>query len=162
MKNESENNGIKFKPFRPLDIVVYSVVLLLVFLLFLFFIILPKTDATKGFTISLDGQKILEFEFDKGITKTHEFIGKIETIEKDNETIIKVFVNSDYTEFNEIKVSLLDKTVDVIESNCSSRKDCVHSPKIDENGGIIACMPHGLKIVSFGSEYIPLSTGGAL
>ena len=162
MKKTRERNGIKIKPFRPMDLIVYAVVLVLVLFLFFYFVIIPKTDNIKGFMVKLDGQKILTFEFDKGITETQDFSGKLEIVNTKDQTLITIYTNLELTEFNVIAVSLIDKTVEVLESNCSVRKDCVHSPKINQNGGMIACMPHGLKILSLGSDYIPLSTGGVV
>lgn len=162
MKNREMIKCDKIRAFRIADVLVYSAVALLVFLLFLSFVILPNTSDYNGFKIIADGKEIFTLKFKDGTYEQKDFSGQIEVLPQENgELIITVFTNAEKSEYNVLLVSLTEKTVKVTESNCSIKKDCVHSPKIDGAGKMIACMPHGLKIVALGGDYLPVTTGSA-
>ena len=52
--------------------------------------------------------------------------------------------------YNVIEIDIKERTVCVTDANCSSRKDCVHSPAITAAGGTIVCAPHRLVISAAG------------
>lgn len=162
MKNREMIKRDKICAFRIADVLVYSAVALLVFLLFLCFVILPNESSYDGFKITLNGEEIFLLKYKDGSYKQRDFDGEIDISESENEELtITVFCDAEKTEYNVLLVSLKDKTVKVTESNCSIKKDCVHSPSVNGTNTVIACMPHGLKIVALGGDYIPITTGSA-
>lgn len=154
--NKIKNN----KLFKKTDILVYAVLFLLVAVLFTVFVIFPKTAKSNLITASLNNKEIFRYNFADNTYTEYEFDGKIEITESENARFLKIFFGKDCKDFNTVCIDLKNKTVSVTESNCSIRKDCVHSTPITTNGGIIICMPHALKITCNG--YRPVSTGGVL
>ena len=59
---------------------------------------------------------------------------------------VVIYTSSEKKGFNEIVFDCVNLTAKVIESTCSSSKDCVHTPALTTNGSIY-CAPHNLKIV---------------
>lgn len=48
--------------------------------------------------------------------------------------------------YNIIYIDRSARSVTVTESDCSSRRDCVYTPAITDNSGVIVCTPHALTI----------------
>ena len=147
-------NSIKVrKPFEVLDIFVYSFLLLIVFVLFLCFIILPQAKNAEGFFICLEEKQVCSFNYSTNeFMVFEEFSGKVD-FDKENSTIT-IFLNNDKTKFNKVAFNKDKKVVKMIESTCSISKDCVFEPEISKTG-IIFCAPHNLKILPINGDFSP-------
>lgn len=146
MVKKSEYTCVKnLKSFCFYDIIVYAITLLSIFFLFLFFVILPKENSVEGFLVTVDGQRVVHYDLNTKIITTDVVDGvlvDIDTVE--NGYIITVSFESEH--YNKIFFNISDNSAKVIESNCSSSKDCTFSPAITSNGTIY-CAPHRLKVL---------------
>ncbi len=134
------------KPFMKVDIIIYFLSLVLVVMLFLIFVIFPQKTTATGFSVSLDGNHLLTYN---SITKTYDLDDKfshlVEVIEDDNKVNFKIYSSDEKTGFNLLVIDKISHTAYITESNCSNRKDCVHTSPIKDSG-VIVCAPHKLKI----------------
>ena len=134
------------RPFEKHDLVVYAVLILFVAVLFLSFVILPKKQNYGSFSVSKNGTNILTYSFDlDSLYIQSQFEHLIEKSEQNGQIYIKIFNDQNKTKFNTLLIDKNNKTVDVVEANCSSSKECVHMPKIAGSGAIY-CAPHALSI----------------
>ena len=149
------------KLFCLADIFVYSAAALLLAALFLTFVIFPAHAENVGFKVVVEEKTALTYYFSNGDYQIYDFNGSIET-ESDNSDGLFTFTvfiggNEDY---NVIEVDTENKSVKVVKSNCSIKKDCVFSPPLLDGTGAIFCMPHGLKILPLNENYRGVTTGG--
>ena len=88
-----------------------------------------------------------------------EFLTIVEYKTVENGMEITVYTDKNKTGYNVILIDTNKLSASVIESTCSSSKDCVFSPEITKNGAIY-CLPHGLKVVPLKSSgFIPPVSG---
>lgn len=138
--------------FLKSDLIVYTLLLVVLVCLFLFFVIIPQSASQKGFNVTLKGKSIVTVEFSSSTPKiSDDAIDFVTTENYENGFLITVYFNEEKTDFNKIYIDLSEKSADVIESTCSVSKDCVYSPKIKINGAIV-CAPHSLKISPIGKD----------
>lgn len=128
---------------EPHDIFMYICVVIILISFFLG-IFLNKSQRLEGFKIETNNQVVFEFDFDKN---TYNITNGYESFIIVNENSITVFVDQEKTEFNIVSFDVENKTVCVLDSTCSSTKDCVKSPKITNDKGVIICSPHKLKVL---------------
>ena len=144
-------NGIKNeKPFKTLDLVIYALVIILTLSLFLIF--LPKNGALTKIYCEYNKTLVFDYDFTTNeltVVSNDDII--IEKQESDGVITIKVSFNNG--SFNTVKIT--NNSVSVIDSNCSTKKDCVHTKSITKNGQSIICLPHGLTIKSLGDGGTP-------
>ena len=146
------------KPFAVSDIIVYTVLALFVLSLFLAFVIIPSNQPSTGFKVTKGEQEVLTFNYQtKNITINNTFANLVE-FDNVNSTII-VYNNTEKTDFNVIHFDAVKGVVEMVESTCSTTKDCVYSPPIKKDTGMIYCAPHHLKIVPLGNSYVPPVVG---
>ena len=148
------------KPFSVFDILVYAAIVFIIVGFFLIFIVFRSNDSSDGFKIYVNEKEIFVFYYDTCEYEIKEFDGKIEINvfeEKTFSVLLYPFGNKD---FNLISVDAKEKTVKVVDANCSNRKDCDFTPEIKDGAGAIYCVPHALKILPIKSEYKPIRTGG--
>ena len=143
------------KPFRIYDIIVYAGVLIVLLALFLAFL-LPSGASSNGFEVLLGGERVLSYEYSSDNLTVLEKFNNSVTINDDGS--ITIYTSTDKSAFNTISINKEEKTVKVIDANCSIKKDCVHTPELKGESGAIICLPHGLKIISL-SGYVPPSVG---
>lgn len=150
------------KLFKPIDILIYALLIIGVFSLFLFFVILPTSSSNNGFTVTINGKTIFNYHYGSHTIDLVETSMTDNVIYNKQDSVITVYVDDDKQSFNVIKIDEANKTAKVIEANCSHSKDCVYTPSI-KNGSAIVCAPHKLKIVSLGERVnTPPTTGGVL
>lgn len=145
------------KPFTAWDIPVYAFTLVTVFLLLLFFVILPPTTDNEGFSVFVNGEKIIDFDYSKSqiVYQNTGFDGTIEF----DQTSCTITVSQGES-FNVIQFDSQNKTAKVKDANCSVGKDCVYTPAL-KNDSAIVCAPHKLKITALGESLsYPPVTGG--
>ena len=155
-KKAVSNNAVFKKP----DLILYLLVVIIVAVCFLI-PIFTHGQNKNSFSVYKGEELVLTFDFESGDCKIEnqftELVIKSPTV--DNSVSITIFTNLEKTEYNELLVDLENYSVKVVKSNCSLRKDCVHTPALEKGEGVIICLPHDLKIVPTGSNYIPVVSG---
>ena len=142
------------KPFSVSDIIVYAVLTLFIFSLFLAFVILPNKTKSGGFQVTINDNQAFVFEYETGkLTVDGNFHDRV--FYNETTSTITVYHTADKSSFNIIAFDRQNKKVWMKESTCSHTKDCVYSPAIESDAGMIYCAPHQLKIS-------PISPSGAL
>ncbi len=129
------------KGFRIYDLIIYGVILLAVAVAFAAVFLSRDKGGIKGFSVYSGGDLIYSYSFSDGETVCGE--GVESSTDGD---ILKLEISTAGGGVNTVEADLKNKTVRVTEANCSNRKDCVHTPAIRDNSGVIYCMPHSLKI----------------
>lgn len=155
------DNVKKRKPFVIYDIVVYAAIVIVSVAFFLGIIVFPANDIAGGFKIVVDEKEIFVFYYADCRYEIKDFDGQITVNLTDGEkkfTVNVLFFESG--EHNTLSVNAEEKTVEVVDADCSARKDCVYTPAIKNGSGAIYCMPHKLKILPLRTDYRPIQTGG--
>lgn len=149
------------KPFCFWDTAVYISIGLLVFVLFLAFVILPRTNKTVniGFMIEIGGKTAVTYEYGSDTFNVEQdYLSIIETAKSDNGYTLTVYTSSNKLGFNKIFIDETNKTVKMVESDCKS-KQCTYLHEIN-GSGIIYCAPRQLKITPLGgSGFLPPIAG---
>ena len=153
-ENEKPINTISLKPFYMRDLVVYFATLLIILLLFVFFVFPSfSKNAKEGFVVSVGDKTAVTINFNLGnpVCVYPNFTQLVKVQLESEGFIITIYTSTDKEGFNKIFFNSNSKTAKVTESNCSHRKDCVHTPHITTSNGTIICAPHALKVapVSF-------------
>ncbi len=147
------DNTVKNKLFKSGDILVYSFILLLLiglFFIFIFPTLLTDNNHT-GFKVYKNDQLVLEFSTSNDnlfiVSDSFNNLVEINGSEKNKHCFnITIYTSSKKTGYNTIEIDTVSLTAKVINSTCSTSKDCVYSPAISSSGSIY-CAPHGLKII---------------
>lgn len=165
MKNGKRNTARieKIKnsaPFKKFDIFLYSIIAVIVLCLFLFLVIIPKTEATQGFCVAQGETEILNFNFQNSHLNVNDGY-KGQVLHDSKNQTVTIYTSTDKSEYNVIQYDVENKTVKVIESNCQG-KDCINFPEVSSDGGVIYCLPHNLKITPLVVTASEPSTGGRL
>ncbi len=142
------------KAFCKLDIVLYLILLVSIFLLFLFFVILPKSVKANGFEITFYDEVVFTFDFNE---RSYVITDGYDVLVAENDGVYTITVTTDEG-FNVIKADAVNMTVNVVDADCSIGKDCVYSPKIAGKGAIV-CVPHHLTILSINGDITPPVAG---
>lgn len=142
--------------FAARDTFIYAFVIVLVFVLFLCFVILPKKSEAKGFLITIDGKEAFSLEYSRpeSYSLSPEFSEFIEVSLSENTVTIKGF-----SEENAVNVLTFDRekrTVKMTYSNCSHSSPCVSFPAISGSGSII-CAPRKIVVKPTGGKFSPSS-----
>ncbi|MDY4655592.1 MAG: NusG domain II-containing protein [Eubacteriales bacterium] len=135
------------KPFKKGDIIVYAVVAIVIVAVSLA-VYLPNknTEEITRFDVFFGEEKLFSYDFStKRITIT-EF-GKDKINVTDGE---KIRVNI-ATEKGSNELEIGERYVKMVVADCSSHPDCVEkfSP-LTTGGKAIVCLPHAIKVVSYG------------
>ena len=145
MKNIILDKIKKRKAFELNDIFIYLFLLLTIFLLFLFFVIIPQRSQSKGFKVLIDNEEVLSLYYEnQEFTYSEDLVDFIE-IDKDK-CQITIFYNLEKSDYNTIKYNTLNNSVVMVDSTCSSSKDCIYEPAISKQG-VIYCAPHNLIVI---------------
>lgn len=156
VKSDKNNVNSCLKLFRFRDLFVYIALIVIISALFLFGS--SKNNDSIGFTVSYADKVILTYRYGDSspviLSEYEDFI----VFDKENNTIT-VFNINDKSHYNVISFNDKDFSVKISESNCSSTKECVNSPKI-HNSGMIFCAPHDLRITPLSSAPTPPTVGG--
>lgn len=159
MGEQLKNN--KTGIFKLPDLIIYGIVVLLVASLFLIPLLSKNDGDFNGFDVYKNGNLIFSLSFDDKYDYSIDENSKdlVEVSYADDKVIVKIFTDNDKTDYNLISCDLQEKSVCVVDSTCSVRKDCVSFKPITGNSGVIVCQPHGLKILPKGKRYVPVVTG---
>ena len=135
------------KGFKIWDLIVYGAVVLIIAVIFLAVFLTKDTSPLKGVKIYSDEALVFEYNFTSGEYKNSS--PESVTVESgENLLKIKVTANGGY---NLIEIDTNERAVKVTEADCGKR-DCVYTSAIVDNGGMIYCSPHKLRILPFDFE----------
>lgn len=132
------------KWFSIWDFVVFGVIIVVAVALILVFTLGRDKSALSGFEMSYRGEQVFTYEF--GGEKRVLDSERVKVVDGDGGFTVH-FTTGDGKGYNTIWVNTKNKTVDVTDSNCSMRKDCVYTAKMTNNSSQIYCLPHGLIIL---------------
>ncbi len=111
--------------------------------LFCLFVFFSPSRQVSGFEVLVDDKLVLSYYY-----SGEEVI--IEESWKDsvivNENLIKIYFNSEKTEYNVIKIDN-NSQASVVETSCK-KQECLHFPPLKNNDGIIICLPHSFVLQS--------------
>ena len=142
------------KPFRPADLAVYGVIAVVIAALFLAFAVFKREGDATEIIAESNGERVFVYSFaDGSLILNENFSGLVAKDVKDGVYTVVIYTDKEKTAFNTVIIER-DGTTYVSDADCSRRKDCTHMKAIDESGGTIVCVPHGLKIYATG-DYSP-------
>ena len=127
------------------DLIAFGAIVVIAVVLILVFTLGKDKSEMEGFYAAYGGERVFVYDFDRGEAAliNEENI----TIEEGEGGFTVRFTTDGGKGFNVIFVDTKNRTVNVVDSNCSSHKDCVHTPKLKNNSSSpIICTPHSLTI----------------
>ncbi len=149
------------KPFSRWDTAVYLVVAFLIFLLFLFFVIIPKTSDSEslGFTVTSNEKTVVSYSYgSKNFKIDSDFTDLVVINEVESGYNLTIYTDVDKVHFNTLFINEENKTVKMASTDCRS-KQCTYLHEVGSKG-IIYCAPRSLKISPLsGSGFIPPVVG---
>lgn len=132
----------KDRGFKPADLIVYGLIAALVAALFIAVFATRDTSPLSGVRVYVGAEVVFEYNFSSG-----EY-SAAEGVEVTHGDVIGVRIEVDGG-YNVLEINPSARTAKVTQADCRGQ-DCVHTPAITDNSGIIYCSPHGVKIVPFG------------
>ena len=132
--------------FKPLDLIIYGIIIALVVAVFLAVFMTKKDGGFTGVQVFVRDECVYEYVFGEG--------GKVlkdSAVEETGEDGLKKITVTGEDGYNVILIDDSARTVRVSEADCKGR-DCVYSPEIKDADGVIYCSPHGLKITPTGRD----------
>jgi hypothetical protein len=159
-KNSIYNDVKNGKPYKRWDILIYLLLAVIIAVVFLsVYLFKNQKPGCTGVEFLYKDQVILVFNFDGSYEEKDGYTGTLE-VEKRTDDIYHVtfYFEGNFDKFAKVKISLEEKSCDVLFSNCSNTKDCVYTPEIKDGVGAIVCVPFDFKILPINGE-VPLVTG---
>ena len=139
--------GGKF--FRLADLLVYGAAVLLIGALFLAAALIGGGQV-EGFRVEVNGETVYTYRFGAGGEVSSEWAERV--TEREEEGLLLVTVQVSEGEWNGIVIDDGAKSAAMRDANCSRRKDCCAMQPVGEGGGVIVCIPHGLRILPLSEE----------
>ncbi|MCD8201841.1 MAG: hypothetical protein LUD47_07245 [Clostridia bacterium] len=142
----------KDKGFKIWDIVIYVLIVLAVVALFLAVFLTRSKDALAGFYVYYKSDIVFDYDFSDFEILECDPAHVIVEEETNTSLTIRFFVDeeSPYEDCNVIFVDKEELSVDVIEADCSSHKECYYMDPITDTGSAIICSPHRMNIIPYG------------
>lgn len=135
--------------FRPADLFVYGALLIIILALFAAFVFSRSTAPLSTLYVDVGGERVLAWTA-TGTDVAEAWRGRVDEESADGVTRVTVYIDEARTRFNVIEFA--ESRAEITNANCSARKDCAHTAAIVDNGGVIICVPHQLKIYSPGDR----------
>lgn len=130
------------KLFRPADLIIYGLVVAVSAILFAVVFAVRDGKSLNGIRIYVRYEIVFEYDFEED--RYEIFGGGVEVLEGED-----FFVKITTPEgFNTVRIDRSARIVTVVDADCRSR-DCVHTPEISDNDGLIFCSPHRVLIEPF-------------
>lgn len=131
--------------FKIWDLAVYGGLVLLIAALFIAVFVTRDTRPLKGIKIYAVNEVVYEYDFQSGEISRKDCV---EILTDGGEALtVKITTKHGY---NVVEIDKSGK-VRVTQADCP-KKDCIFSPEIKDNGGVIHCLAHGLKIIPYGYD----------
>ncbi len=140
---EQVKNG---KPFRPADLIIYAAIAAVTIAFFIAFVFTRVSPPLEKLYADIGGIRVFSYDFIADVlTVAGGFEDRVASEETDGK--LTVTVKTKKGGYNTV---LIEKSgrASVSDSDCSFRRDCVHTAAITDAGGMIVCVPHELKIYS--------------
>lgn len=154
MKKNGIDDVKKSKYFTLWDIVPYLCVLAVAVALLLVFLLPEKSEMT-GFYVMHDDRTVMDFSFDSdSFNISEEYKDGVKIEEKNGGYSVSVVTADGYNVFF---VDKKERTVKMVDADCSYTQDCTYMPEIKSTGDSIICVPHKLKIVASGGIDSPVT-----
>ena len=142
MSQKTLENVKKDKGFRIFDLILYGVVILIVAVSFIAVFATKDRRPLTGVKVYLEEIAVFEYDFENDKYEITEGYEEIVVVTPKGESLqVKISTEAGYN------LIIIEKKgrVRIKEADCHGR-DCVYSPAITDNNGIIFCSPHRLKI----------------
>ena len=133
------------KGFKIWDLIIYGAIIVIVVVLFITIFAVRDTSPFKGIRVVLYSDVIYEYDFENG--KEISCNAKYVEITENSDDKIVLRVNIGDGDYNCIQINK-SGSVKMIEANCG-KQDCVYTPELKDNNGVIYCSPHRLKIIPY-------------
>lgn len=134
------------KWFKIWDLLVYGLLAGVIVALFITFALVGKGSKPNGITVSYKGERVFVYNFDKGEYDVLK-ADYIDVKEDGEDKLLLTFYTQGKSGYNDVEINKKDKSVKVTASNCSTHKDCVHTPALSGTRSVpILCTPHALSI----------------
>lgn len=134
----------KGKWFRIWDLVAYGVIVAVTVALFLGIFLSRDKSPASGIKISYNGVPV--FTYDYSSDKYEISAENVEIVSDDSQKLTFVFYTQGKRGYNRIVIDKEEKSVKVVDADCSTHKDCVYTPALKDNSSIISCPPHSMLI----------------
>lgn len=128
--------------FKKADLIIYGIILLLVAVMFIAVFIPRDKSAMSGVRVYAGGEVVFEYDF---TSKEYKAYGDNVTVTDGEVLTVRIDIKGGY---NVLEINASGRTARMAEADCRGQ-DCVHTPAIRDNSGIIYCSPHGIKVVPF-------------
>lgn len=137
--------------FRIWDILIYVIVVAVVVVLFITTAVTTDRSTLSAVSAYYNNDLVFAYDFEKDELEI-KLAENAKIRHEDGASLTIVFCEDggnleDPKDYNLILINKSERSVSVTESDCSYRKDCVHTPALTSNAAIIVCSPHMLKIV---------------
>ena len=134
------------KAFKIGDILIYAVLLTAVIAVFLAVYFTRGASPLSGIRISFGGETVYEYDFGSGEERLDaRYVAKLDG---DTDTI-NVKITTDYG-YNTVRINNGGRVK--VTSADGGKLDWVYSGELKDNGGVIYCSPHRLKIEPYGYD----------
>lgn len=132
--------------FKIFDLIIYGAVLAVAAALFLAVFLTRDNSPLAGIRITVAEQTVYEYDFKEG-----EISCDASRVEKEDKGEIIVLTVRAGNGYNTVEINK-SGSVKVTSADCGKR-DCVYTPELKDNNGLIYCSPHKLKIMPY--DYDP-------
>lgn len=138
----------KDKGFRFFDLIVYLAIALIIAAIFLAVFLTRDKNPFKGFRAYIGNDVVFECDFESGKYFCPQAEGVSVGVEGESVLTVEIVTTSGR---NVLSVDFSKREVRVTDADCTGR-DCVYSPPVRDNNGVIYCAPHRLRVVPYNFE----------
>ena len=141
--------------FKGWDILIYTLILLFLLALFLFFVIFPEREQLSGVEIFVKNERVFFCDFEEG-SYTIEDVSRVRVEESGDLLLVTVTTEEGS---NIVSVDTKARRADMTDADCSWSRDCVHMPPIENTASApVSCIPHGVVVMPMGGDRDPDGT----
>lgn len=152
--NKRHSNARLSKIFAKGDIIVYIALVVLIVVLFIVIWGIKGESSLESIDVYHNESLVLRYDpQDKSYRISKDYSDLVVVNKFDTYYTFTIYTDKEKKHYNEFTIN--DQNVcTMVNANCSTRKDCAHSPSIKMDKDIIICAPHKIKIVGVGSGEI--------
>ena len=138
--------------FAPGDLAVYAILLALVVILLCVTLLDGRGEKPRGIRIVVNEENAYTYVFGSGGKAGDNWESRIETTEDETAVHVKIYLDEDKREYNEVLLDKVRRTAKMKDANCSFRKDCTAMQEVSSESGVIVCLPHRVKVLALSSD----------
>lgn len=152
MSEKTLKNVKKDKGFRIFDLIVYGVIILIIAVSFITVFATKDKSPLKNISVLIEDKPVFYYDFESDSYETYGDCN-IEVNDRGESLHVKISTGFGY---NLIEIEKNGK-VRMKEADCHGH-DCIYSPEITDNNGIIFCFPHRLIITpkDYNDSIVPI------